>query len=361
MRGRVRGVVEIMKKANNKTIKISFCFFLFVLTISPVFAEDREPNVDDSFYIIGGSSAVIFSPPDRNEYPIVDSDGTVRSSSLLDFNNDDIAVVGNIGFGYRFAPSIVSRSKFLGENLRLEALASYFEGEDRHDTHVSGSIIFGFDLEKDDFRQNLGTGAFVDYESDYDFVDVNIGLKADYTIIADRLIVTPYVGGMYACFEQDFSTRLTNDSDSSDYYLLDDELKTSYWGGTVGTELNTNVFGKLHTFLEGMASFMYADTSLDIDQTAGGSVTFASTARDREDVFAIRTTGSVGVSYDFNWLTVKLRGGVDYWTQAATVGYNTAAIGEVTGYGPFPPHIDQDDMTNWSCGVEFEFHFPKTK
>ncbi len=65
--------------------------------------------------------------------------------------------------------------------------------------------------------------------------------------------------------------------------------------------------------------------------------------------------------YGFNWFTVKLKGGVYYWPQVAEVGYNMPAQGEVTGFGPFPPHIDQDDMTNWSCGVESEFHFPKTK
>lgn len=279
-----------------------------------------------SFYIIGGSSAVIFSPPDRDEYPVVDSDGTVLSSNLLDFSNDDIAVVGNIGFGYRFAPSIVSRSKLLGKNLRFETLASYFEGKDRHDTHISGSILIGFDLENSDFRQVLGTGAFVDYESDYDFMDVSFGLKTDYTIIDDRLYVTPYIGGMYARFEQDFSTRLTNDSDSTDYYLLTEKLKTNYWGATVGAELKVNVFGRLHAFLGGMTSFMFADTDLDVNQSADGTITFASAASDREDKFAIRTTESVGVSYDFDWFTVKLKGSIDYWTQVATVGYDMPAL-----------------------------------
>jgi hypothetical protein len=326
----------------------------------PLKAVVDEDN--DSFYIIGGSSAVFFSPPDRDEYPIVDGAGTVLSSSnLLNFDNDDIAVVGNIGFGYRFASSIVSRSKLLGENLRFETLASYFESKDRHDSHISGNAITGFDLENNDLRQVLDTGAFVDYESDYDFIDVNFRLKTDYTIFDDRLFVSPYVGGMYARFEQDFSTRLTNDSDSTDYYLLKEELKTNYWGATVGAELKVNVFGRLHAFLDGMTSFMFAHTDLDVNQNADGTVTFASTASDREDKFAIRTTESVGVSYDFNWLTVKLKGGIDYWTQVATVGYNMPALGEATGFGPFPPNIDQDDMTNWNCGVEFEFHFPKTR
>jgi hypothetical protein len=350
-------------------------WWLVVLLAGVVGAHAEEaPVLKDkdvlkpAFYIAGGPSAIFVNPPKRDDHPlyILDAGGNAVGGveqKPVSFSGDDVSVTGRMAFGYQFGEKTPD---LLGRNLQVEASGNLW-GYRKEETDVldTGGYTLGYFGERSDgslIGQAIGSPGDpvnLHFSGDYDYYDVNLGMRSEYALVKDRLDLVPYVGGMYARFDQGYKTLAARSSDPTDLARYKEDMHSSYWGATFGLDFRVRIIKGLTFSLGGTISPMWADDELRYRGVSEGSVTGVTGATDNGSTFSFRATGTGRVAYTVDWFTVALEGGVDHWNHAANIKYPTVPAGEsALAFPSFAPSLRGDHMTNWRVGLGFTFRFP---
>lgn len=344
------------------------------------------------FYLDAGINALIFNPPERKSLPIYDTNNQTRDALMNQtrFESDALAAYPRLAFGYEFAKD--ATPSILGEDLRVEFSSAFFwtdpsetEGmvlPTRHPPPGSFAIGMLYGPGGDGSGAILNrsgatgiSGMPLRYKADYAQLDLNLGMRTEYTLVKDRLLISPYVGFTRQTLDQNLtlSTQRLQDitviPPDNPRYKASEEFDTEAYGATFGLDFKVRILKRLSFTAGGTVSPLWASTDMRLsyfgdvfDTTGGARVGVASGLKDSEDEFTFRATAKAAFSYEVNkWLVITASGGMDYWDYVPQVKYPTYLPNEhLLGFGPKvvrKPTIGHDNMLNWMGGLNFTVRF----
>jgi len=205
------------------------------------------------------------------------------------------------------------------------------------------------------------------FTADYDYVDFNLGIRTDYTLVKNKLFLSPYVGAIYAMLDQRFTISAETPSDlvasplwpyGKHEYRVTENLETHYFGATFGVDFIVRIIEGLTFTLGGTISPLYADTDMDIKfrgtmwTPTNPRVGTSTKVNDRDDTFTFRAMGKAQLAYQIGWFKAAVLGMVDYWDYVPVVEYPKYSSGDWGALTPatYPsdvPGLDDGNMTNW--------------
>ena len=347
------------------------------------------------FYLDAGVSALFFNPPERKSLPIYDTDGSTHNAlkNLTSFESDSLAVYPRLAFGYEFAKE--ATPSVLGEDLRVEFSSAFFQ-TDADGTkgmvlplrHVPSSFALGAFYGPGGAgsmailnRNDIGIGAVIPcmpihFKAEYDQLDLNLGMRTEYTLVRDRLAISPYLGFTRQTLGQELGLsahRLQGIAvvgPANPRYKESEELETEAFGATIGLDFKVKIIKRLSFTAGGTVSPLWAHTDMRLsyfgdafDFVHGDRIGLASALKGDEDKFTFRAGAKASFSYEVNkWLVVSANGGLDYWDYVPQVKYPTdlrteAVMSGFSGYTAKSPTLTHDNMLNWMGGVNFTVRF----
>jgi hypothetical protein len=340
------------------------------------------------FYFDAGASALFFNPPEKDSFPLYNNAGPWDdvTQSGMRFDSSSVTVMPRFAFGYEF--DRCDTPSFLGEDLKAEFSSSFYNA-DKHEkrplprprfTHngtqagIMSAIIWGPSgraIGTVDYSvlvtpvpgTLVGSQAPLWMDADYGALDLNLGLRTEYTLIKDRLSISPYVGVTHQNLDQRFELGIRGDSNPSAAYPLyrdQEKLATEAWGATVGVDFKVKVLKRLTFTLGGTVSPLWNHTEMKW----GNQLVLSPAAsvgwwmKNQEDKFTFRAAGQAGFTYEVNkWLVVGANGGLDYWNYVPVVKYPSYQPTEFAPGVSRLPRLSHDSMLNWTGGVNFTVRF----
>jgi len=349
------------------------------------------------FYLDAGVSALLFNPPERKGGPLYDDDdpATHAMKNLTSFEPDSLTVYPRLALGYEFAKD--ATPSLLGEDLRVEFSSAFFQ-TDASDTkglvvplrHPGGTFVNAL------FYGPNGTGSVailnfnpagtplipgvpIHFRAEYDQLDLNLGLRTEYTLVKDTLAISPYVGVTRQTLDQNLALSTQRPQALPvigvpfPRYKASEDFETEAWGGTFGLDLKVKIIKRLSFTVGGTVSPLWAHTQMrlsyfgDAVSFSGGGpqdhVGLVSGLKDDEDKFTFRAGAKASFSYEVNkWLVVSANGGLDYWDYVPQVKYpnylpTESVILGFPGYVAKSPTLSHGHMLNWMGGVNFTVRF----
>jgi hypothetical protein len=201
--------------------------------------------------------------------------------------------------------------------------------------------------------------------ANYGELELNLGARTEYTLIKDRLSISPYVGLTRQALDQLFELGIRGTTRTPvrafPLYRLQERLETEAWGATVGVDFRVKVLKRLSFTLGGTVSPLWNHTEMELgNQLFSGPGRFRAWGffKEQEDKFSFRAAGHAGFNYEVNkWLVVGANGGLDYWDYVPEVRYPSFAPTERIIVVRRLPTLSHDNMLNWTGGVNFTVRF----
>jgi hypothetical protein len=373
-----------------------FLAIAFLVSLCLAFSvAGTKGYAETGLYFEAGPGLILFDPPDRDTFPFHEFTFAPPSffdlDSALEFDPKDTGPRGYVALGYLFDPSRIPY--YLGQRFRVELSSNIYTVDDSDVEHpdapalavqgpqrflvgayysndgMEGIALLGTSLPAPD----PSAAAAVSLDAVYHYWDLNVTARTQYSLVKDRLFLSPYFGPMYGNLDQTLKMRAKTPSQVVGFtpggkykYRVDENLDTDYWGATFGLDLVVKIMEGLTFTLGGSLSPLWADTDLDIrfrgDMRAENSVVKTSgntRVRDSDTEFTFRATGKAELAYRVAWFRASVLGLVEYWDAVPLVEYPEYGSGEdsFTNMPDDVPRIRYDSMTNWTLMFTATFFF----
>ena len=376
-----------------KQIQFFLVFMYFAFSASfpiPLLAKESK------FYINAGAGLISVYFPERESFPFYEHDGfgiaDGRVQSPMRFELQDTTSKGQLIIGYQFGGADQSKNSLwshsVGNNLRIEFSTNFYFPEESQTIKPLapenlGSFVAGVYYDNKGMQGMALLGRNNDLPdirmtADFDYIDLNLGLRSDYPLGSSRFSLSPYLGIIYANLRQKFETYATTHptvaailATGSYNYNVDENLTSDYLGGLFGLDLTAKAGDSFTFSIGGIISPLYLHTDMDISSRGDIYVPINLKERTRTKVhvsdtdFTYRALGKIELSYDFNGFCIGLNGILDYWENVSVVKYPSYNVGEFdfggfsgsTTLPNYVPSIAESSMTNWSIMLIAGFYF----
>jgi hypothetical protein len=141
-----------------------------------------------------------------------------------------------------------------------------------------------------------------------------------------------------------------------------EKIEADYYGGVLGLEFKANVSKEFVMFIDTTTTLSYVSSSYTGNQTFSGGASVgtmtsgADSAGDSRSSFNVREQATGGFYYLFGPVTLKVSGGVDFWSDVATVQEASPPTGSSIvplpgGVNVAPSHLVSTSMANPEANI----------
>ena len=333
---------------------------------SACFSDYLESKSD--FYVEVNGGAIFFDGPIKDQSNIYRGNGALGGNPVTNpiDPNSTSDTTGSIGGTFGYVLDRNPQENWLGHNLRAETSADYFQtSASESSTTIPGTNFFGMGRVD---GQNFGiinpvfygtNPVNVSFDSHDEMYDADLVVKSDYGLAKGAFVLTPELGLGFGRLEQRSSTNITGFSSNNPGYANEQEsITTDYYGAILGFELKANVSKQFVPFLCAITTLGYAQSNYFGAQEFNALFSVSSengndSTSDSDGNFFAREQINGGFYYDFGPVILKVSGGVDYWSNVATVQEATVPSGAALAQNPNvgPSHLKTTSMANPEANV----------
>jgi hypothetical protein len=268
----------------------------------------------------------------------------------------------------------------MGSSLRAEVNGNYFQTSSSDGSQFNANASgFGplsylavgrLDGQNGTFKPTVITTwlmanpfANVAFTSNDEVYDVDAVVKTDYVVADGAFTFTPKFGFAYTDIDQRFDTMTTGAITTGPTFVHDlEKIESDYYGGVLGLECKANVSKEFTVFAETTTTLSYVSSSYTGNQNFSGGASVgtmtagADSATDSRSSFNLREQAGGGFYYRLGPVTLKVSGGVDYWSdvesvQEASPQISSSIVPLPGGVNVAPSHLVSTSMVNPEANI----------
>jgi hypothetical protein len=343
-----------------KIIALSSLAALALVSAKNAYADYQLYSDSNHVYMDAGVEAYHYQTPN------VDSGaGNASGNSLKAASSDGNSIMPTAKLGYHFDNEFLT--SLFGPKANLELDGSFFShstSQSQNDlglgylTTISGDP-YGYVPANDDIKNYY-------FNSKDQYENLGFYFKGEQYTGNQAITLNPFVGLVYTHFSEDdqygflYDTAQDPSNPNFDPYNASENVKTNYYGLTLGNQFNFQLTQHLFINAGGQLQLLRATSSLNgtssvTDQTPGYS--YSDSVNDSLSTFTYRGTLSASTAYHFTLNTdspsVGLNLGIDRWGYTPEV---VNPVGNASGNQQAPAHLEKSSSVNLFAGAYF--HLP---